>query len=457
MSSTFNGDELAPLFGFIGAASALVFSCMGAAYGTAKSGVGVAHMGVMRPELVMKSIVPVVMAGVLGIYGLIVAVIISTGISPVSKPYYLFDGFVHLAAGLSCGLPCLASGMAIGIVGDAGSVGVRFLIPSTPPCSTSTPPTSGPPSHAACTRRRPLLRPTPPRAQHHRQLRLVRRRLPPPPRGHRVEVDVISTQATDRAARRSLDGLVACLLHVCPFLSPAGALWQLSRSRADLRVAVASARSDSVRCTKPSILHAAEPELVDAAFQVAAEAARHPNPTAFAFFASSVLPVVERDVSCLLVSKSFLSSLDIDRLSGALLPNPLPDELSSCQSPPDPSPTIRQAISDRKGGVTKWYKCLLEIADVALCKFSRQTGLHYELHTIHGDSLLDDGDFHQHFHINLMGQPKEDTGSSSGAGPGYRLFFFAEAPRPPRQDFWEEDITICCLVDPSPGITAMLA
>ena len=37
---------------------------MGAAYGTAKSGVGIAAMGVFRPELVMKSIVPVVMAGV---------------------------------------------------------------------------------------------------------------------------------------------------------------------------------------------------------------------------------------------------------------------------------------------------------------------------------------------------------------------------------------------------------
>ncbi|THG09907.1 hypothetical protein TEA_008726 [Camellia sinensis var. sinensis] len=65
MSSTFSGDETAPFFGFLGAAAALVFSCMGAAYGTAKSGVGVASMGVMRPELVMKSIVPVVMAGVL--------------------------------------------------------------------------------------------------------------------------------------------------------------------------------------------------------------------------------------------------------------------------------------------------------------------------------------------------------------------------------------------------------
>jgi F0F1-type ATP synthase membrane subunit c/vacuolar-type H+-ATPase subunit K len=51
-------------------------SDIGAAYGTAKSGVGIASMGVMHPGLVMKNIIPVVMAGVLGIYGLIVAVII---------------------------------------------------------------------------------------------------------------------------------------------------------------------------------------------------------------------------------------------------------------------------------------------------------------------------------------------------------------------------------------------
>ncbi len=35
-------------------------------------------MGVMRPELVMRSIIPVVMAGVIGIYGLIIAVIVGT-------------------------------------------------------------------------------------------------------------------------------------------------------------------------------------------------------------------------------------------------------------------------------------------------------------------------------------------------------------------------------------------
>ncbi|KAJ6991735.1 ATPase [Populus alba x Populus x berolinensis] len=109
MASTFSGDETAPFFGFLGAAAALVFSCMGAAYGTAKSGVGVASMVVMRPELVMKSIVPVVMA-----------VIISTGINPKAKSYYLFDGYAHLSSGLACGLAGLSAGMAIGIVGDAG-------------------------------------------------------------------------------------------------------------------------------------------------------------------------------------------------------------------------------------------------------------------------------------------------------------------------------------------------
>ncbi|KAL6574986.1 hypothetical protein OROMI_012271 [Orobanche minor] len=61
MLSTFNGDETAPFFGFLGAAAALVFSRIGAAYGTTKIGVGVASMGVMRTELVRKSIVPVVM------------------------------------------------------------------------------------------------------------------------------------------------------------------------------------------------------------------------------------------------------------------------------------------------------------------------------------------------------------------------------------------------------------
>ena len=57
-----------------------LFSALGAAYGTAKSGTGIAAMSVMRPELIMKSIIPVVMAGILAIYGLVVAALIANGI-----------------------------------------------------------------------------------------------------------------------------------------------------------------------------------------------------------------------------------------------------------------------------------------------------------------------------------------------------------------------------------------
>ncbi|CAE7656627.1 VAP [Symbiodinium sp. CCMP2592] len=70
-------DPSSAFFGFMRVSSALVFANLGAAYGTAKSGVGIASMGVMRPDMIMKSIIPVVMAGVLSIYGLITAVIIN--------------------------------------------------------------------------------------------------------------------------------------------------------------------------------------------------------------------------------------------------------------------------------------------------------------------------------------------------------------------------------------------
>lgn len=49
---------------------------LGAAYGTAKAGIGISSMGVLKPDLIVKSIVPIVMAGILGIYGLIIAVIL---------------------------------------------------------------------------------------------------------------------------------------------------------------------------------------------------------------------------------------------------------------------------------------------------------------------------------------------------------------------------------------------
>lgn len=111
----------APFFGYMGAASAQIFTVFGAAYGTAKSAVGISSMGVMRPELIMKSVIPVIMAGIIGIYGLVVAMVIKGRVGSVSgNNYDLNKGFSHLAAGLTCGLCGLGAGYAIGIVGDAG-------------------------------------------------------------------------------------------------------------------------------------------------------------------------------------------------------------------------------------------------------------------------------------------------------------------------------------------------
>merc|ERR1719434_60389 len=72
----------------------------------------------MRPDMVMRSIIPVVMAGVLGIYGLITAVIINGKIK--QGTYSAYSGYAHLSAGITVGMSSLAAGLAIGVVGDAG-------------------------------------------------------------------------------------------------------------------------------------------------------------------------------------------------------------------------------------------------------------------------------------------------------------------------------------------------
>ena len=70
---------------------------IGAAYGTSKSGIGIAGLGTFKPELIMKvslrisrvyalpdpsplqSLIPVVMSGIIAVYGLVVSVLITGG------------------------------------------------------------------------------------------------------------------------------------------------------------------------------------------------------------------------------------------------------------------------------------------------------------------------------------------------------------------------------------------
>ncbi|CAG8551569.1 13446_t:CDS:10, partial [Dentiscutata heterogama] len=108
----------ASFFGHAGVAAAMIFSSIGAAYGTAKAGIGIAGAGTFRPELIMKSLLPVVMAGIIAVYGLVISVLICGSLDP-NKSYSLFTGFIHLGSGLTVGLAGLGAGYSIGAVGDA--------------------------------------------------------------------------------------------------------------------------------------------------------------------------------------------------------------------------------------------------------------------------------------------------------------------------------------------------
>ena len=106
-------------YAYMGIACALVFANLGAAYGTAKSGVGICAMGIMKPTSIIKGVIPVIMAGILGIYGLIVSVILAQKLSG-NNYIDVKKGYQYLGSGLCCGLTSFAAGIAIGIGGEAG-------------------------------------------------------------------------------------------------------------------------------------------------------------------------------------------------------------------------------------------------------------------------------------------------------------------------------------------------
>mmetsp|Transcript_8164 Transcript_8164/g.12519 ORF Transcript_8164/g.12519 Transcript_8164/m.12519 type:complete len:210 (-) Transcript_8164:44-673(-) len=128
VDDTLPGSSLCPSWatgvGYMGVAACVVLSNFGSAWGTWKSGVSLVHTGIRHPKSVMKNVIPIVMAGVIGIYGLIVAVILGQSISTPNNDrentYSIYTGMAHLSAGLCCGLSGLVAGGCIGIVGDYG-------------------------------------------------------------------------------------------------------------------------------------------------------------------------------------------------------------------------------------------------------------------------------------------------------------------------------------------------
>ena len=89
----------------MGASLCMILSSWGSAWGTWRAGLGVCHMGIDHPAGIIKNIVPIVMAGVLGIYGLIVAVILTQAVIPPSdsgNSYSEYNGYTHVRFVVLC-------------------------------------------------------------------------------------------------------------------------------------------------------------------------------------------------------------------------------------------------------------------------------------------------------------------------------------------------------------------
>ncbi|KGG51440.1 putative V-type proton ATPase proteolipid subunit 2 [Mitosporidium daphniae] len=68
----------------------------------------------------MKALMPVIMASILGIYGLVIGVLINGSISS-DGTYEFYSASLHFAAGLCVGIGSLSAGYVIGDIGNIGA------------------------------------------------------------------------------------------------------------------------------------------------------------------------------------------------------------------------------------------------------------------------------------------------------------------------------------------------
>lgn len=106
---------IAPFFSYLAIGVALSMTAIGSGIGTFKSASGLFAVCSVHPDQIYRGLMPVIMAGIVGIYGLVAAIIFATG---MEFPYPLYRGYASLAGGLSVGFCGLSSGVCIGVAGD---------------------------------------------------------------------------------------------------------------------------------------------------------------------------------------------------------------------------------------------------------------------------------------------------------------------------------------------------
>src|SRR3990167_2965358 len=141
IDTTTSSQSSAVFYGLMGAASGLILSTIGAAYGSSKPNIfhsqSSSSTNKQLPEWENADsssstfnnqnksklsgiipFIPIIIAGVLAICGLIYSVIFFQAVT--SNDYNTSRGYAQFVGGLVLGFTCLASGIAVGIVGKNG-------------------------------------------------------------------------------------------------------------------------------------------------------------------------------------------------------------------------------------------------------------------------------------------------------------------------------------------------
>merc|ERR1719342_952653 len=105
---------------YVGIFLVISLSSIGASIGTCLSSNGFFHLAVSKPQKMSKYLTQVLMSGVVGLYGLLGAILIimNSRTDVVSKMNGMHNGYSKLCAGGLLGVACLSSGWALGVIGE---------------------------------------------------------------------------------------------------------------------------------------------------------------------------------------------------------------------------------------------------------------------------------------------------------------------------------------------------